>query len=102
MKLSEQECDLLQQYSELNKSKPNLFLRLAVEVVPPALFIGLGLLRGEYIWFIALVAILVTYNVLRVLKQYKNISILASIADKTVVDTHQVNSPELVNTDQNQ
>ena len=83
-KLTEEERALLKQYQSLSKSIPSLVNRLAVEIVPPIVFIGLWLYTGEALYLVVLIAIMVLYNVQRVLRQYKNIVKLNSISKKTI------------------
>ena len=91
MDLTEEEKELLTQYQSLSESMPRLMNRLAVEIVPALIFVGIGLYTGKVIWFLMLVTLMVVYNVQRVLRQYKNIVKLRSIAKK-VIDSIDENS----------
>ena len=84
MDLTEEERKLLSQYQSLSESMPSLINRLAIEVVPPVVFVGIGLYTGQVIWFLVLITLMVTYNVQRVLRQYKNIIKLRSISKKAI------------------
>lgn len=84
MEISEEEKELLKQYQSLSDSMPSLANRLAIEVVPPALFVAIGIFTGQVIWFVVVIAFMVIYNVQRVLRQYKNIVKLKSISKKTI------------------
>lgn len=84
MNLSEEEKKLLTQYRVLSDSMPSLANRLALEIIPPIVFVSIGLYTGDLTWFLALVALMVTYNVQRVIRQYKNIVKLKSISQKAL------------------
>jgi hypothetical protein len=92
MNLSDDEKKLLEQYQVLSNSNPKFLNRLAVEIIPPIVFVCLGLYTGEIVWFLVLIVIMVTYNVQRVIRQYKNIERLRSISIK-IIDT--VNGKEV-------
>jgi len=89
MNMTEEEKDLLRQYQALPDSKLRLANRVAVEVAPPAIFVALGLITGEVIWYVAVIVLMVAYNVQRVLRQYKNIATLRSISKKVVGEVGQ-------------
>lgn len=89
MDISEEEKELLKQYQSLSKSMPSLLNRVAVEVVPPAVFVAIGWFTGEAIWFVVVIALMVIYNVQRVLRQYKNIAKLQSISEKAIGKIHR-------------
>lgn len=63
---------------------PSLVNRVAVEIVPPIIFVAIGIYTGQIIWFLVLITLMVIYNVQRVLRQYKNIVKLKSISKKTI------------------
>lgn len=84
MEISEEEKKLLMQYQSLSDSIPNLINRIVIEVVPQALFVVIGLFTGDVIWFLIVIALMVIYNIQRVLRQYKNIVKLKSISKKTL------------------
>lgn len=84
MELSKEEEKLLKQYQTLSASLPSLINRVAIEVVPAIIFVSIGIYTEKFIWFIVLVTLMVTYNVQRVLRQYKNIIKLNSISKKTI------------------
>jgi hypothetical protein len=92
MNLSDDEKKLLEQYQVLSNSNPKFLNRLAVEIIPPIVFVCLGLYTGEIVWFLVLIVIMVTYNVQRGIRQYKNIERLRSISIK-IIDT--VNGKEV-------
>ncbi len=89
MALSEDEKELLVKYQNISESMPSLMNRLAIEVAPPAIFVGLGLYTGKVVWFLILIALMVLYNVQRVLRQHKNIVKLRSISNKTIGSTSE-------------
>ncbi|MCP4163961.1 MAG: hypothetical protein GY760_28190 [Deltaproteobacteria bacterium] len=84
MDLSEEEKELLTQYQNLSGSMTSLLKRLSVEIIPPIIFVGMGLYTGKLIWFFLIIALMVVYNVQRVLRQYKNIVKLRSISKKLI------------------
>ena len=84
MELSEEEQKLLKQYQTLSTSLPSLANRVAIEVVPAIIFVSLGMYTEKIIWFVVLITLMVTYNVQRVLRQYKNIKKLNSISKKAI------------------
>ncbi|UTA47572.1 hypothetical protein L1F30_15630 [Simiduia sp. 21SJ11W-1] len=84
MEISKEEKELLKQYQSLSDSMPSLASRVAIEVVPPAIFVAIGLFTGQVIWFLVVITLMVVYNVQRVLRQYKNIIKLKSISEKTI------------------
>lgn len=84
MSLSDDEKKLLEQYQILSNSNPKFLNRLAVEIIPPIVFVCLGLYTGKIIWFLVLIVLMVTYNVQRVIHQNKNIEKLRSISIKTI------------------
>jgi len=86
MELSKEERELLKQYQVLSDSIPRLVNRVAVEVVPPIIFVALGLCTGDAVWFVVVITLMVIYNVQRVLRQYKNIVKLKSISKKAIGD----------------
>ena len=55
---------------------------LAVEIVPPALFVALWAWTGRELFLLLLIAVLVIFNVLRVLRQRRTRALLASISSK--------------------
>ncbi len=83
-KLSLEEKELLKQYQTLSSSIPSLVSRLAVEVVPPIIFMVVWFFSGQVLYLIVLIGLMVFYNVQRVLRQYKNIVKLNSISKKTI------------------
>ena len=89
MKLSREEKELLEQYKTLSDSMSSLTNRVAVEIVPPIVFVAIGLYTGKVFWFIVLISLMVAYNVQRVLRQYKNIEKLRSIAQKAICTTNE-------------
>lgn len=84
MEISEDEKELLKQYQSLSVTMPSLVNRLAIEVVPPIIFVAIGLYTGQVVWFVVLIVLMVIYNVQRILRQYKNIIKLKSISEKTI------------------
>lgn len=86
MEFSEEEKKLLKQYQNLPASMTNLVKRLAVEIIPPVIFIFLGLYTGRIVWFIVLIILMVFYNVQRIVRQHNNIKKLNSISLKAIGD----------------
>ncbi len=84
LELSDDEQKLLAQYQTLSNSMPSFANRIAVEIIPPAIFVGIGLYTGQTLWFLLLISIMVFYNLQRVIRQYKNIARLKSISEKTI------------------
>jgi hypothetical protein len=84
MDISEEEKQLLKQYQTLSDSMPSLVNRVAIEVVPPFIFVTIGLSTGQVVWFLFVITLMVIYNVQRVLRQYKNIIKLKSISKKAI------------------
>jgi hypothetical protein len=82
MQLKNEEKQLLEQYKTLSNSTLNIANRLAVEVVPPIVFVVTGIIRDEIIWFLLLITIMVFYNVQRVIRQQRNLTTLKSLSDK--------------------
>ncbi|MGE8439967.1 MAG: hypothetical protein ACN6OS_00125 [Comamonas testosteroni] len=80
--LSPQEQDLLTQYQRLPVGRWHFLNLLAVEIVPPALFVALWAWTGRALFLLLLVAVLVCLNVLRVLRQRRTRALLASISGK--------------------
>jgi hypothetical protein len=89
--LTNEEKELLRQYQTLSTKLPGLFSRLAVEIIPPIVFVALWAYTGSTSYLITLIAILVMYNVQRVVRQYKNIVKLVSISKKTVGEVSDEN-----------
>jgi hypothetical protein len=74
---------LLTQYQRLPVGRWHFLNLLAVEVVPPALFVALWAWTGRELFLLLLVAVLVCLNVLRVLRQRPRArALLASISGK--------------------
>ena len=82
--LTNEEKELLKQYQTLSASLPSLVNRLAIEIVPPVIFVGVWLYTGSVTYLLLLITLLVTYNVQRVSRQYRNIVKLNSISRKTI------------------
>ena len=80
--LSPQEQTLLTQYQRLPTGRWHFLNQLTVEVVPPAIFVGLWVWTQQELFLLLLIAILVLFNVLRVLRQRRTRALLASIAAK--------------------
>ncbi|WP_412970785.1 hypothetical protein [Glaciecola sp. MF2-115] len=89
LKLSETEVKLLMQYQTLSTSKSKRFNRLAIEIIPPIVFVSIGLFTGNYSWFLALIAIMVVYNLQRVFRQQKYITELQLISQKVLAENTQ-------------
>lgn len=87
--LSAQEKALLAQYQQLPAGKGRLLHLLAVEIVPPALFVGLWWWSGEVLFLLTLVALLVFFNLLRVLRQRKTRALLASLSSKLLGEARE-------------
>ncbi|MDR2298115.1 MAG: hypothetical protein LBE30_07210 [Comamonas sp.] len=74
---------MLTQYQRLPVGRWHFLNLLAVEVVPPALFVALWAWTGRELFLLLLVAVLVCLNVLRVLRQRPRArALLASISGK--------------------
>ncbi|MEN9353396.1 MAG: hypothetical protein RL318_721 [Fibrobacterota bacterium] len=80
--LTSEEVGLLRSYSALPTNPSSHWNRLAVEIVPPLMFIGLWAFTGHATYLMFLILALVGYNVLRVSRQRRNIHILKSLATK--------------------
>lgn len=80
--LSPEEIKVLEQYRKLSASKAKIINLYAVEIIPPAILVTLGLVAGRTIFLIGLIFILVSYNILRVYRQVSYKEHLRSIADK--------------------
>ena len=82
--LTKKEEDFLRQYQGLSTSIPSLTRRLAIEIIPPIVFVAVWFYTKSTIYLVVLILILVTYNVQRILRQYKNIVKLNSISMKII------------------
>lgn len=82
--ISNKERELLEKYQVLSASAPHMFNRLAIEIVPPILFIGFWYATENVIFLIFVIFLMVVYNVQRVLSQNSNISTLSSISRKLI------------------
>ena len=82
--LTNEEKELLKQYQTLPISVPSVAGRLAVEVIPAAIFIGVWVYTGHALYLIVIIAALVGYNIQRILRQYGNLAKLRSISKKTI------------------
>ena len=82
--ISKEERDLLIQYQSLSKSMPSFSKRLAIEIVPPVIFVAAWSYTNNAIYLIVLILVMVFYNIQRVVRQYKNIASLKSISVKTI------------------
>lgn len=82
MNLSDEELQLLKKYQKLSTSSLSQINRVAVEIIPPVIFVGIGLYLDKIEWFLALITLMVAYNVKRVIRQQKYIALLRSIAEK--------------------
>lgn len=80
--LSPTEQALLAQYQCLPTGRWHFLNLLAVEIVPPAVFVALWAFTGRELFLLLLIAVLVLFNVLRVLRQRRTRALLASIASK--------------------
>ena len=80
-KLNPTEQALLAQYQRLPTGRWHFLNLLAVEIVPPAVFVALWAFTGREL-FLLLIAVLVLFNVLRVLRQRRTRALLASMAGK--------------------
>ncbi|RGE45997.1 hypothetical protein DZC30_05790 [Comamonas testosteroni] len=84
--LSEQEQTLLTQYQRQPTGRWYFLNLLAVEIVPPAIFVALWAWTGRELFLLVLIALLVGFNVLRVLRQRRIRALLASISAKLQAD----------------
>jgi hypothetical protein len=82
--LTKEEKELLRQYQNLSTSVPSVAGRLAVEVIPAAIFIGAWVYTGHALYLVVFIAALVGYNIQRIVRQYKNLLKLRSISKKTI------------------
>lgn len=82
--LTKNEKDFLRQYQRLSTSIPSLTKRLAIEIVPPIVFVAVWFYTKSTTYLVVLILMLVAYNVQRVLRQYKNIVKLNSISMKII------------------
>ena len=80
--LSPQEQALLAQYQRLPQGRGPFLHLLAVEILPPAIFVALWAWTGRELFLLLLIAVLVIFNVLRVLRQRRTRALLASISCK--------------------
>ena len=92
MNLTQQERALLKKYQSLNSDRATMIGRLAIEILPPVLFVAIGLYTGSITWFLVLITVLVFYNVQRVLRQAKILKLLSAISEK--VSSEEVTSGE--------
>lgn len=84
--LSEQEQALLTQYQRQPTGRWYFLNLLVVEIVPPAIFVALWAWTGRELFLLVLIALLVGFNVLRVLRQRRIRALLASISAKLQAD----------------
>lgn len=82
-----EERQLLEQYQKFPLNLASKANRIAVEVIPPVIFVLLGILRDRSLYFIAVICLLVSFNVLRTLRQSRMIQLLKSISIKTIGST---------------
>ncbi|HZT63929.1 MAG TPA: hypothetical protein VFA36_12380 [Burkholderiales bacterium] len=82
--LTKEEKELLKQYQNLSTSVPSVAGRLAVEVVPAAIFIGAWVYTGHALYLVVFITALVGYNIQRIVRQYKHLLKLRSISKKTI------------------
>lgn len=92
LNLSPEELKVLEQYRKLSSSKAKTINLYAVEIIPPAILIVLGLVTERIIFFIGLICILVLSNVFRIYRQTSYKEHLKSIAEKicSYVSEHKV------------
>ncbi|WP_370678794.1 hypothetical protein [Comamonas sp. GB3 AK4-5] len=83
--LTHAERTLLERYQRL--AGGSLAPRLAVEIIPPLVFVGLWAWSGKAVFLLALIAVLVVFNVWRVLQQRRALRHLQSIAVKALVES---------------
>ena len=84
MNFTEEETMLLKQYQQFPTGVSSLARRLVVEIVPPIVFVALGLITGRSLWFLALIIMLVGYNIQRIVRQQKSIRLLRQISQKVI------------------
>lgn len=79
---SPEERALLLQYQRLSRQRSHWLHRWVVEVVPPLLFVGLWVATGHVVFLLALVAVLVGFNLLRVFRQQRSVARLGVLAER--------------------
>ena len=82
MNFTEEEWKLIGQFQRLPigfRKRLNLW---AVEIVPPVLFIGIGVYTGRSTYFIGAICVLMLLNIVRLWRQNHTVRVLKSIALK--------------------
>ncbi|MBN56848.1 MAG: hypothetical protein CMI04_04045 [Oceanospirillaceae bacterium] len=78
---------LIDAYSKLPVKLSQRINIWAVEIIPPSIFISLGLYNDKKIYLIAAIFMLVLFNIIRLIKQEKTVRLLRSISNKLKMDT---------------
>lgn len=78
------EVALLKQFSIMKTDNRSRYNRLAVEIIPQSAFLSLYFITGHILYCFALIFALVLFNVVRVVKQWRSIELLRSIAEKVL------------------
>lgn len=79
-----EERALLQRYQQLSRQRRHWLHRWVVEVVPPLLFVGLWAFTGQVVFLLALLAVLVGFNLLRVWQQQRSVARLGALAARVL------------------
>ena len=82
MNLTQEEKKLIAQYSRLPISKAQRANIWLVELLPPAILIGLGILRDQAFYLVAAILVLVSFNVLRLYRQESTVRTLRALCLK--------------------
>ncbi|HEY4664579.1 MAG TPA: hypothetical protein VIG85_06310 [Comamonas sp.] len=80
--LTPSEIKALQQYQRLSASRTHWLHRWVVELLPPLIFVGLWAWTERSVILLALIAVLVFFNLLRVVQQRRTVEQLAGMAQK--------------------
>ena len=80
--LTDEEFRLCEQYSRLPVGVVGRLNLWAVEVIPPAAFIGIAIYTGSISYYIAAIIVLAFFNVVRLARQHRSAPVLRSIANK--------------------
>jgi Flp pilus assembly protein TadB len=82
--LTAAEQELLRRYQQLDATPRRSAQLLAVELLPPLALVALWVWSGHAVFLLALIAVQVVCNVLRVLRQRRSLRHLQRIARKTL------------------
>ena len=84
MRFTEAELELMKSYSTMSSNTASSANRWAVEIVPPALLVILGIVMNSITYPIAGVLVLVSFNIARLRKQRLIALHLKSISEKVL------------------